>query len=128
MHVDLRHFRAFLAVVRLGSFTRAASHLHVSQPALTVQIRQLEQALGLRLFDRNNRRVLLTQPGQQLVAPVERLISEFDGLVRDAGDLAMEHRHGPRPGRVARIAGHREEFGCVAVGDRPPVLRADTAS
>lgn len=93
MHVDLRHFRAFLAVVRLGSFTRAASHLHVSQPALTVQIRQLEQALGLRLFDRNNRRVLLTQPGQQLVAPAERLLSDFDGLVRDAGDLSAR-RHG----------------------------------
>lgn len=92
MQVDLRHFRAFLTVARLGSFTRAAAQLHVSQPALTVQIRQLEEALGLRLFDRNNRRVLLTASGQQLVGPAERLLAEFDGLVRDAGDLSARRR------------------------------------
>ena len=57
MTAELRHIEAFLAVARCGSFTRAASELHVSQPALTVQIHQLEAALGLRLFDRNNRNV-----------------------------------------------------------------------
>lgn len=87
MHVDLRHFQAFLSVVRLGTFTRAASFLHVSQPALTVQIRQLEQALGLRLLDRNNRRVVLTQPGRQLVPSVERLLVDFDAILRHADDL-----------------------------------------
>ena len=62
---ELRHIEAFLAVARCGNFTRAAADLHVSQPALTVQIRQLESTLGLRLFDRNNRRVSLTQPGRE---------------------------------------------------------------
>ena len=72
MGAELRHIAAFLAVARCGNFTRAATELHVSQPALTVQIRQLEAALGLRLFDRNNRNVALTQPGRELVAPFER--------------------------------------------------------
>ena len=70
MTAELRHIEAFLAVARLGHFTRAAAALHLSQSALTVQIRQLETALGLRLFDRNNRRVALTQAGRDLVAPV----------------------------------------------------------
>jgi DNA-binding transcriptional LysR family regulator len=47
MTAELRHIEAFLAVSRCGTFTRAAAELHLSQPALTVQIRQLESALGL---------------------------------------------------------------------------------
>jgi Bacterial regulatory helix-turn-helix protein, lysR family len=56
---ELRHIHAFLAVARCGSFTRAAAELRVSQPALTVQVRQLEAQLGVSLFDRNKRRVAL---------------------------------------------------------------------
>jgi LysR family carnitine catabolism transcriptional activator len=93
MTADLRHIEAFLAVARLGSFTRAAADLHVSQPALTVQIRQLESALGLRLFDRNNRRVALTQPGRELVAPFERVLLDIRSIVESAHDFAA-HRRG----------------------------------
>jgi LysR family carnitine catabolism transcriptional activator len=93
MTAELRHIEAFVAVARLGSFTRAATDLHVSQPALTVQIRQLEAALGLRLFDRNNRRVALTQPGRELVAPFERLLFDVRSIVGSAHDLAA-HRRG----------------------------------
>jgi len=93
MHAEIRHLEAFLAVARLGSFTRAASALHVSQPALTVQIRQLEAALAVRLFDRNNRRVALTRAGQQFVAPVERLLLDLESIVAHARDLSA-HRRG----------------------------------
>jgi DNA-binding transcriptional LysR family regulator len=48
---EMRHLRAFLTVARLNNFTRAASELHISQSALTVQIRQLEDALGVMLFE-----------------------------------------------------------------------------
>ena len=88
MDADLRHFEAFLAVARHGHFTRAAAALHVSQPALTVQIRQLERGLGVRLFDRNNRRVALTAAGREFVAPVERLLLDHAAIVRQAGDLS----------------------------------------
>jgi len=90
---DLRHIEAFLAVARCGNFTRAAADLHVSQPALTVQIRQLESTLGLRLFDRNNRRVSLTQPGRELVAPFEQALLEVRSIVERAQGVAA-HRRG----------------------------------
>ena len=93
MTAELRHIEAFLAVARLGHFTRAAAALHVSQSALTVQIRQLEEALGLRLFDRNNRRVALTQAGRDLVAPFERISLDVAAVLRHARDLSA-HRRG----------------------------------
>lgn len=91
--MDVKHIDAFLAVARLGHFTRAAAALHVSQPALTTHVRQLEEALGIRLFDRNNRRVQLTQAGRDLVAPFERLSLDLATIVKHAHDLAA-HRRG----------------------------------
>lgn len=93
MTAELRHIEAFLAVARLGHFTRAAAALHLSQSALTVQIRQLEAALGLRLFDRNNRRVALTQAGRDLVAPFERISLDVAAVLQHARDLSA-HRRG----------------------------------
>jgi DNA-binding transcriptional LysR family regulator len=93
MTAELRHIEAFLAVARCGNFTRAAAELHLSQPALTVQIRQLESALGLRLFDRNNRRVALTPIGRELVAPFERVVLDMRAIVGSAHDF-VAHRRG----------------------------------
>ncbi len=65
----MRHIRAFLAVARLGNFTRAARELRLSQPAITIQIKQLEDWLCVKLFERNNRRVQLTKPGTSFSFP-----------------------------------------------------------
>ena len=88
MDITLRQTRAFLAVVRLGSLTRAAEFLRLSQPTLTVQIRQLEEALGLRLLDRMARGAGPTPAGRQLAASLERLVGEFDAVLADAKDMA----------------------------------------
>jgi LysR family transcriptional regulator, carnitine catabolism transcriptional activator len=90
---DLRHIRAFLALARAGSFTRAASELHMSQPTLTVQIQQLENAVGVKLFDRNKRHVALTQAGRDLLVPLERILIDVEAIATSTGEL-REHRRG----------------------------------
>lgn len=86
---DLKQLRAFLAIARLGNFTRAAYELNISQSALTILIQQLETHLRMQLFDRNRRSVNLTPQGQELFSRIERLVGEIEDLVtyaRDAND------------------------------------------
>lgn len=88
MNISLRQFQAFVTVARLSSFTRAAKHLNLSQPALTMQIRQLEGALGVRLFDRSTRVVKLTPIGRELAPTVERVLLEIDAVMVNTKELA----------------------------------------
>ena len=85
---DLRHVRAFLTAARIGNFTRAASELHISQSAFTVQIRQLEDALGVTLFDRSKRRVALTSAAREVLVPLERLIIDAEAVVSRTRQIA----------------------------------------
>ena len=78
---EVRHIRAFLTVARLCNFTRATNELHVSQSALTVQIKQLEDALGVVLFDRSRRGVSLTQAGKDVLVPLERILIDTEALI-----------------------------------------------
>jgi DNA-binding transcriptional LysR family regulator len=88
MDPNLTQIRSFVAIGKLGSFTRAARAVHLSQPALTVQIRQLESALNVKILDRNTRSVRLTRVGEELLPVFERLLNEFDTVVTGAKDLA----------------------------------------
>jgi DNA-binding transcriptional LysR family regulator len=92
MNFTLRQLRAFVSVARLGSFTRAARMLGVSQPALTVQIRQLEDALGVRLLDRNTRSVTLSQVGREFVPVLERILDEINTFTSDAREVTSRRR------------------------------------
>jgi DNA-binding transcriptional LysR family regulator len=84
MYQGIRHIRAFLSVARLGSFTKSALELHISQPALTVQIRQLEEWLGVRLFDRSKRHVAITPAGRDLLPFLARVLTDLE-TVMDMG-------------------------------------------
>jgi DNA-binding transcriptional LysR family regulator len=84
VHVTLGQIRAFVTVASTGSFTRAADVLHLSQPALTNRVRQFEDALGLRLFDRNTRSVELTPLGRDLLPVFRRVVGEFETAVVNA--------------------------------------------
>lgn len=93
--INLRHLRAFVAVARESSFTRAAERLLLSQSALTVTVRQLEDYLGVALFNRTTRTVMLTVDGETLLAAAERVIGEFDQALADVSKSAKQ-----RQGRV----------------------------
>lgn len=90
MNLNLRHLEAFAAVARLRSFTKAARALHVSQPSFTVQIKQLEEELGVRLLDRNTRSVSLTHIGQELAPVVENLLREIEGVIASTRALSSK--------------------------------------
>jgi DNA-binding transcriptional LysR family regulator len=87
MDLNLREIRAFVTVAQAGNFTRAAAQLHLSQPALTVQIRRLEEIVGARLFDRNSRSVALTQTGRELLPILRRSLDDMERVLRDARAL-----------------------------------------
>lgn len=89
---SFRQVRAFLALVEHLKFTRAAQELNVSQPTLTVQINQLEEQLGIRLFDRNKRRVELTPAGRNILPLMERLAMNMDEILLAATDLTYARR------------------------------------
>src|SRR5687767_5274911 len=88
MNLNLRQLRSFAVLARAANFTRAAEALHLSQPALTVQIRSLEELLGLKLFDRNTRHVRLTPIGRELLPAFERLLRDIDSVADNARELA----------------------------------------
>ena len=92
MDVSLRQVRSFLTVARVKSFTGAASILNVTQPALTMQIRRLEEALGVTLFDRDTRSVEPTRVARDLIQAFERTLQDFDAALLSARDIATQER------------------------------------
>jgi DNA-binding transcriptional LysR family regulator len=92
MNVGLRQLRAFLAVAKHGSFSRAAEEVAVSQSAVSLAIQQLETELGVRLLDRTTRQVRMTSVGQTLAATGSRLITELDATLKELRDIGEQHR------------------------------------
>ena len=76
----LKPLRAFCQIARLGSVSRAAETLYLSQPAVTLQLQALERELGLRLFERSGRRLALTREGETLYELARPLVEGIDGL------------------------------------------------
>lgn len=88
-NLTLKQFRYFDAVARLGHFGRAANSCAISQPALSMQIRELEQSLGTELLERTPRQVRLTAFGEEVITRVRdilRAVDELGDLARAAGD------------------------------------------
>ena len=86
--MDLRQLRYFVTVARERNFTRAAEALHVSQPTLSQQIKQLEDALGAPLFDRSGRAVRLTDAGEAWMRYARLALQDLDAGARAIHDVA----------------------------------------
>jgi DNA-binding transcriptional LysR family regulator len=86
--MELRHLRYFAAVADTCHFGRAAEQLHVAQPALSYAIRQLEDELGVTLFNRTTRQVSLTAAGEFLQAEAGRVLAGVDDAVRGVRRIA----------------------------------------
>ena len=112
LNLSTRQIRAFLALAHHRNFTRAAQESHLSQSAFSTMIRTLEDALGLRLFDRDTRKVDLTPEGELFRQGVSRLMEDFRITMADLGEHAAQRR-----GR-ARIAA----LPSLAAGWLPPLL------
>ncbi|MBL0919132.1 MAG: LysR family transcriptional regulator [Hydrogenophaga sp.] len=87
MNLSFRQLHAFVTVARLGSFTRAAEELHLTQAGLSLMIKEMEGQLGYRLFDRTTRSVWLTSAGERFLPVVTRSMNDIN---ETAGRLARD--------------------------------------
>src|SRR5437870_2501356 len=85
--MDLKFARTFVTVAELGTVSRAALHLRIAQPALSRQIHALEHELGLKLFDRVGRGLVLSVEGEQLLASCRDLLSYVESIREHAQTL-----------------------------------------
>lgn len=103
-NISLKQMRAFVAVARSGSFTRAAEQLFITQSALSALIRNLEAELDLRLIDRTTRRQELTDAGRDLLVSLERLLGDLDRMTSDLRDVKAIRRGRVRIGATPLLA------------------------
>ena len=112
--MDLRHLRYFIAVTEELHFTRAARRLHIAQPPMSRQIRELEQELGVTLFNRTRRQVELTDAGQVFLVKARQVL-------RAAESAVLETQRAER-GETGKLAvGFFEQTAYTML---PPILRA----
>src|SRR2546430_7389944 len=93
--MEIRQLRYLVALGDERQFTRAAAREHIAQPALSQQIRRLEEEVGLALVDRTTRRVKLTEAGELLVGRARRVLAELD-----AARVELEGLSGLQTGHV----------------------------
>jgi DNA-binding transcriptional LysR family regulator len=114
MAVELRHLRCFLAIVDEGNITRAAQRLHLSQPALSRALAQLEHHLAVRLIDRSTHHLMLTDVGRTFAATareaVERLDEAVASISASVPPLRFGHSWSSSTHAAAIVRSWRAEF------------------
>ena len=94
MNVSLRQLRIFENVARLLSYTRAAEELHLTQPAVSMQVRQLEEEIGLPLFEKLGRQIGLTEAGREIYdysRSIDRALQEMEDVVESLKGVSRGH-------------------------------------
>src|SRR5437588_8480855 len=98
--VEVRHLRYFLAVAESGSFSRAADRLSISQPSVSQQMRDLEAGLGVTLFQRRGKRILLTPAGVVFQEHARTILRELEDCLQELGSEPGQRRGAVRIGVV----------------------------
>lgn len=130
-NLDIAALRSFLAVAETGAVTRAAAQLNLTQPAVSLQIRRIEDAFGCRLFERSGRGAVLTAPGEQLVGLARRLIEANDetwAQMRRAEAAGEIHLGAPDDLLYPRVPLVLRAFGAAHARLRVRLHSAQTAS
>ncbi|HMT09679.1 MAG TPA: LysR family transcriptional regulator [Pyrinomonadaceae bacterium] len=102
--MEIRQLKAFLAIAEAKTFTAGARRVNVTQAAISMQIRQLEDEVGLQLFTRTPRRVILTEAGEYLLDRARKILREHDTALAEIAEVA-----GAEHGRL-RIGSASAEF------------------
>lgn len=97
-HLTFRQLETFATVARLGSFSRAAEALHLTQPAVSIQVRQITESIGLPLFEQSGREIRLTAAGQELLRTARELDDSWNRF-----ESAVDALKGLKKGRL-RVA------------------------
>ena len=101
--MEIRQLRAFVAIAESGTFTAGALRVHVTQAAISMQIRQLENELGAKLFVRAPRRVILTEAGEHLLHRARLILREHDAAQDEIAELAGAERGRLRIGSASAM-------------------------
>src|SRR5690349_14399825 len=92
MNVTVRQLRAFIAVADAGSFTDGAKRLHLTQSALSLLVKELEEELGVRLLDRSTRRTKLSAAGSDFYPLAAKVLEDLESAVASTRELRDKQR------------------------------------
>jgi len=98
--IGFKDMRAFFAIVEEGNISHAAQRLNVAQPALSRQMKRLEEKLNVKLFERGSRRIRLTEAGRVLCNRVESILGMVDGTVREITEIGTGAKGSVRIGTI----------------------------
>jgi len=112
--MEIRQLKAFMAIADARTFTAAAQRIHYTQAALSMQIKQLEREVGVPLFTRMPRRVVLTEAGERLMARAQHILREHDAALAALAELAGAERGRLRLGSAS---------GMVSADSLPAILK-----
>lgn len=101
--MEIRQLRAFVAIAESGTFTAGAQRVHVTQAAISMQIRQLETEISARVFVRAPRHVILTEAGEHLLRRARHILREHDAAIDEIAELAGAERGRLRIGSASAM-------------------------
>ena len=121
-HTQLHRVQTFLAVVELGSYTKAADYLNISKAMASLHVKALEEALSITLLVRSTRSVALTESGQQFYDEFKQIFGHIEAAFDNAQHGSRRARHARRsrrPSVVALVEGHHPD---ARSADRPSTV------